>query len=237
MPRTIGLANTSSTSGAPLNNKTYNEQSANGQRSLKSSSANDTAAGTGARRVKVTYFAIDSSGVVTGPFSEIVTMNGTTAVPLVATNVCFIERMDAVSVGSNNNAAGDITLYANNDGTGTAIAVLAASDNQTFLGHHYVATGARCKILDVQVQGGDAAASLIFVKRQALPAANQPDAVLLGPYSTSASLPVAAPTPGTMIAGPCRVRLIVIPPNNNAQTTVGSFGYVDEQNILQGVSA
>ncbi len=238
MPRTIGLAQTSSTNEVPVYDQTYNEQTVNGQRSLKSASANDSAAGTGARQVKVTYFAIDSAGKVTGPFSEIVVMNGVTAVPLVATNLAFVERMDAVVVGSTGASVGAITLFANNDGTGTAIAILAAQNTQTFLGHHYVASGARCRITDAQVQGGDAAAALFAIKRQAIPIANMPETVQNGPLTSSASTFLSTPFADSVhvvIPGPCRLRITVKPANNNAQLSIASFGFVDQGNIMQGV--
>ena len=47
---------------------TYTEQTTNAQRSFASSSANDTAAGTGARTIKITYY--DASG--NGPYTETV---------------------------------------------------------------------------------------------------------------------------------------------------------------------
>src|SRR5882672_113572 len=88
---------TSSVSNLVMRATTYTEQSSNAQRSVVSSSANDTSAGTGARTVLVTYYPSDLSYVAT----EIVTMNGTTAVNMTATDVCFIEKLEVLTAGSN----------------------------------------------------------------------------------------------------------------------------------------
>jgi hypothetical protein len=116
---------------------TYNEQTANAQRSLVSSNANDTSAGTGARKVKVTY--LDQTGA--GPYTEIVTMSGTTPVNMTATNVCFVERMDVDKAGSGGKNAGIITLKTGTGGTGTEIGSIAVGDNETFWAHHYTPAG------------------------------------------------------------------------------------------------
>lgn len=68
-----------------------------------SNSANDTAAGTGARTVKV-------SGV-TGdyvPFVETITLNGATPVPLVNTSAIAINSMEVMTAGSGGTNAGRI---------------------------------------------------------------------------------------------------------------------------------
>jgi hypothetical protein len=73
------------------------------QPSIVSSSANDAAAGTGIRRVNVLY--LDTAG---REREEAVTLNGVTAVNMVATNVMFIQCMHAIEVGSGLIAAGNI---------------------------------------------------------------------------------------------------------------------------------
>lgn len=76
------------------------------QMTLVSTSANDTSAGTGIRTVFIDY--LDNSGV---PQSETVTMNGTTEVDTVATNIRFVQEIFAASVGSNGAAVGTISIY------------------------------------------------------------------------------------------------------------------------------
>lgn len=123
----------------------YTEQSTNGQRSVASASANDTSAGTGARTVKITYY--DQTGA--GPFTETLTMSGTTRVNTVATNICFIEQMEVLTAGSGGVNAGIITLFTLPTSGGTSIGTIAAGDNQTFWAHHYVPIGKTCNITGI----------------------------------------------------------------------------------------
>lgn len=72
-----------------------------------SSSANDAAAGTGARTVRVD--GVDGSYV---PFSEIITMNGVTPVPLVNTSAIAINKTVILTAGSGLVNAGNIDVRA-----------------------------------------------------------------------------------------------------------------------------
>ena len=131
MPRVISLITTASAAEVPVNSTTYNEQTSGAQRSLKSASANDAAAGSGARTVRVIYYKLAADGTIRGPFSEVVTLNGQTAVPMVATDLALVERIELVTAGSGGVPAGAITLYAAADGTGTAIAQIGAGQPRT----------------------------------------------------------------------------------------------------------
>lgn len=130
----FGDITTSATTRVPLRRTAYTEQTTNAQRELLSSSANDTAAGTGARTVLVTYY--DQTGA--GPFTETVTLNGTGVVLTVSTTMCFIEKMEVVTAGSTGSNVGTITIRTIAD---VVIGTITPTDNQTFWAHHYVATG------------------------------------------------------------------------------------------------
>lgn len=84
---------------------TYNEPTSNAQRSISSSSADDSAAGIGARSVRITYY----DQVMAGPFTEDVVLNGLSPVNTVASNLCFIERIEVLTVGSSGNNGGVLT--------------------------------------------------------------------------------------------------------------------------------
>lgn len=230
MPRVIAQVATAATAEVPIDATAYNEQSSGAQRSLKSASANDAAAGTGVRKVRVVYYALAADGAISGPFSEEVTLNGATAVAMVATNLALLERIEALAIGAGGVAAGAITLHANSDGTGAAIAVLASGDLRTRLGHHYVASGKTCELTDLEAIGGDPAVALVQVKRLGYPSANVPEQTLTGPFAASSTAPLNASFHGhqhAIVPGPARFRLMVTPANNNAQTTIASFGYID----------
>ena len=75
------------------------------QMQVVSASANDAAAGTGVRTVKIYY--LDNSYAEQ---TETVTLNGTTPVNTVTTNILRVNQLHAVTVGSGGVAAGNISL-------------------------------------------------------------------------------------------------------------------------------
>lgn len=75
------------------------------QMELVSASANDAAAGTGIRTVEIIYLDGDYNEK-----KEVVTLNGTTVVPTVATDIFRINAFRALTAGSGNVAAGAIQL-------------------------------------------------------------------------------------------------------------------------------
>lgn len=142
--RAQGYVATSATSGKAVYATTYTPQGADAQRSVKSTSASDTAAGTGARTVRLTY--LTSAFVLK---TEDITLNGTTAVATVGTDIAYVESMVVLTAGSGGGNAGTIQLWTSSTGTGTAWATIAASDNQTFFAHHYVPAGVTCYVLSI----------------------------------------------------------------------------------------
>jgi|SRR5579885_701222 len=120
---------------------TYTPQASGAQRSIKSTSASDNASGTGAQTVQINY--LDSNMNLN---SEVVTLNGTTAVNTVGTDIRFIESMIVMTCGSNLANVGIIELMTATAGGGSIWCSIAAGDNQTFLGHHYVPAGVTCYI-------------------------------------------------------------------------------------------
>jgi hypothetical protein len=120
----------------------YTEQTSNAQRSIVSASANDTAAGTGARTVLLTYFTATG----TGPFTETITLNGTTPVNTVSTTICYIEHLTVVTAGSTGSNVGILSLKAATAGGGATIVTMAATTNQLLMPVHYVSVGKTCAV-------------------------------------------------------------------------------------------
>lgn len=149
---------------------TYTEPASQAQRSIGSSSASDTAAGTGARSIKITYY--DNAGA--GPFTETVALNGTTPVNTVATDIRFIESMEVVTVGSGGTNVGTISLFGSTAGGGGTVGTIGTGNIQTSTGdgrtlwaHHYVAAGftASLSTLVVGAQSGGSGTSARFLVR------------------------------------------------------------------------
>ncbi len=132
-----GLKTTTTTTITPINKTVYTEQNSNAQRSLVSTSASDSSNGVGIRQVKIVYLDQDGNG----QFSETVTLNGTTPVNTVNSNICFIERLEAMTAGSSKVAVGTISLKGSINGGDGTIGSIAVGDVQTFWSHHYTPTG------------------------------------------------------------------------------------------------
>lgn len=81
------------------------------QMEVSSTSADDAAGGTGIRSVEIHYL----DGILTQQYEE-VTLNGTTPVNTVATDIRFIQCTHVVTFGSSPEAAGEISVQ---DTTGT----------------------------------------------------------------------------------------------------------------------
>jgi hypothetical protein len=75
------------------------------QMTLVSTSAQDSAAGTGIRTLRFNYLDADLN-----PHSEIVTLNGVTPVVTVATNVRWVGDLAGLTFGSEKHAVGDIAV-------------------------------------------------------------------------------------------------------------------------------
>jgi hypothetical protein len=129
-----GYSATSTNTRASILATAYTEPLSAAQRSISSSSTSDTAAGTGARTVRITYY----DNTMAGPLTETVTLNGTTAVNTVASNIRFIESLQVITAGSGGNNAGILTMFNTTAGGGGALGTVAINDNQTNWCHHYV---------------------------------------------------------------------------------------------------
>jgi hypothetical protein len=189
----------------------YNEQSVNAQRSLTSSSASDTSAGVGARTVRIDY--LTDAGV---QGSEIVTLNGVTVVATVATNICFIERMTVLTVGSTGRNVGTITLFVNSVGGGGTIGtigigglVAAQGDSRTLWAHHYVPTGQTAKLATYIISaesGGSSTNATFFIRSNTLPVGVNAEVIIsdvilvIGPLVRQLAIPITVVGPSKVIA-------------------------------------
>lgn len=207
---------------------TYTEQTANGQRSIASSSAADAAAGTGARSLRITY--LDQTGA--GPFTEILTLNGTVRVNTVATNICFIEQIEVVTAGSGGVNAGTITLFTVPTAGGTAIGTIAIGNNQTFWAHHYVPTAKICNITGISCghNGTTVGSGALFtINWRPIGVANAvetqaSDFVRLYGQTSTFSRNYSSPI---KITGPARLQMYVTPETATSTIYRGAFDFFE----------
>lgn len=213
----------------------YVEQTTNAQRSLVSTNANDSAAGTGARSVTLTYY--DQS--LNGPFTEIITLNGTTPVDTVATDICFIERIVVKTAGSNGSNVGTLNLYTTTGGGGSIFAAVGVGalasglgDNRTFYAHHYVAPGV--KVVGYSVTTGisssstSSAVSVTNLSVRNPTATDSPYLVVTDLINSVAGNSVQRQYLATPeILGPSVIVAFVLAQNNNS-TAYASFDFSEE---------
>lgn len=129
----MGNATLSSTSEVLVSPIAYAEQAAQAQRSIKSSSTQDSSGGTGAKKVRITF--LNSNYELK---TEDIVPNGTSAVNTVATDIRFVEKMQVIQ-GSV--AAGTISLYTQTAGGGSAFCAIPSATVDTMTCHHYVPAG------------------------------------------------------------------------------------------------
>jgi hypothetical protein len=211
----------------PVRSQAYTEPTSAAQRSLVSSSASDSSASTGARTVKITYY----DATMAGPYTETVTMNGTTAVNTVNSNICFIEKMEVVTYGGGATIpVGTISLKSTTGGGGTTIWTIAAGEGQTFSAHHYVQASKTCYLTGFEggIKGADTTG---FYLKAAYPlTANSFEKVV----SETLRAPSSGNTPirvfGTAIpvAGPARITLWTAPDSTSSRTYYGSFDFYEQ---------
>lgn len=199
---------------------TYNEQTTNAQRSFTSSSASDAAAGVGARQVQITYY--DATCV--GPFTETVTLNGVAAVATTNTNICFIEKMTVISVGSTGRNVGTITLFVNNTGGGGTIGTIgigniiaAQGDNRTFWSHHYVQSGKTASLATLVASAvvAGAVATCSFILRSRNPTVSTSPDVQISEFLVMSQAVVRALGIPLKVVGPARITTYGVPFGNN----------------------
>jgi hypothetical protein len=209
-----------------LRKATYTEQTSNAQRSIKSSNANDTAAGTGIRTVQITYYTVTG----TGPFTETLTLNGITGVNTVATNICYIDKMTALTVGSGNAAAGNVTMQSATAGGGVVIKQISTGDLQSFDAVHYVAAGTTLYISSISTghNGTTVGSGAVYrIRKQTLNASNVPliqvsDFVRLYGQSSTVSRLYQAPI---IVVGPAKLELWIKPETASSTVYYGAFDY------------
>lgn len=221
--RSYGYTGTSAVTSKAVRATAYTPPGNNVGRSIVSTSANDTAAGTGARTIKITYMAADGSG----PFTETITLNGVTAVNTVATNIALIERMDVMTVGSGGGNAGTINLMTGLAGAGTVIGSIAVGDNQTNWVHHYVPLGKTCYVLMLEgastvAAGGLSVNSLNPIS--SLVAQVQPDTTMQhGTVHVSRPYPVPV-----VVVGPALIFVNERPAVATASTVFAGFHWIHQ---------
>lgn len=209
----------------PIRFGAYNPPPSAAQRSIGSTSANDTAAGTGARQVKITYF----DGSLNGPYEETVTLNGTTAVDTVATDIRFIEQMEVVSVGSTGFNEGLIALQNGTGGAGPTRATIVVGYANTFWAHHYVPTGKRAIIKNFLWAMANGDNGNVWLRYRNPLDTNSPNLYKSAINRVEGNSPTLTRPldPPLIVVGPSIIEMVISIDSSTAGLAVGGFGYYE----------
>ena len=220
----FGSVTTAVIAQVPVEKTAYTEVTTNAAMTIVSSSALDTALGTGARTVTVTYLdsTMASSQTVT------LTLNGTLAVTSGSSNMAYIEKMVVSTVGSGLTNAGTLTLKSG----ATTVGTIAVGDNQTLWAHHYVPLGKISYItgFNTGTSGTTASTGGAFIIKSSTPTvANTAEVQISDTLSMPGSVANFTRTYNSpvQVVGPARLRAYVTPGSSASYTTFASFDYID----------
>lgn len=105
------------------------------QMTVVAENVNDTAAGTGARTLELHY--IDTAGVEQ---MEVISLNGTTEVDTVATDIIFVNDLHVLTAGAGLLPAGYIKIYKKGS-AGLVYNMLSPGENKSLVPHRMVPAG------------------------------------------------------------------------------------------------
>lgn len=199
-----GYNSTSNGTRASILATVYTEPLSAAQRSVASSSASDASAGTGARTILITYY----DNTMAGPFTETVTLNGTSNVNTVASNIRFVESMRVLTAGSAGNNQGTITVFNASAGGGGAMGTVAVNDNQTNWCHHYIGVNKAFFLSQVVCGNQGGSAGSLTVLKTTPTVSNSTDFVVIPQIRTDTGVTTSVDFKSPIsVSGPARVIL------------------------------
>lgn len=154
-----GFCTTTSTAATVIYATAYTQLLTEAQRSVVSASAADAAAGAGARTIRLTWYT--NAWVLK---SEIITLNGTTPVNTVATDIRYVVGMDVVTQGTSSptNNTGIISLKGTTGGGGATVNTIAAGGGRTHYAHKYVPSGKTVYVTSLRLVGSAVNGTVYF---------------------------------------------------------------------------
>lgn len=206
----------------------YTEPGSNAVRSFSSSIDSDSAAGTGARTIQISFMNAAYGAIQ----SEVLTLNGTTCVATVSNEIAYIEDLQTLTGGSGGTNAGVITLFNNNTCGGGTIGTIGIGDGQAFWAHHYIALGKVANVTGISVShnGTTVGSGGVFIMRsKQLTVANSreiqvSDFVRLYGQSSTFARSYTSPL---KVNGPARLDLFVTPETATSTVYRGSIDFFE----------
>lgn len=227
----LGKVTTAATTEVVIRDSIYLERSVGSRWSVVSTSLldNGTIPNTGAHVMRIKYYTL-SSGTISGPFIEDVTLNGTTAVNTVATNLCYLEVAEVINAGSTGLNQGNINFYDNINATGTNFAQIKLQERMTFYGHHYIPSGKTCCINSLSVSStattGNNPLFRIRYNNPAVSTSSQRVLLKVSAQGSVNTLHINYDNP-KIVTGPAVITSYVLPTNGGSQVNRIDFGYYE----------
>ncbi|MEM5807971.1 MAG: hypothetical protein QW818_02460 [Candidatus Aenigmatarchaeota archaeon] len=223
----FGRRTTNTTTRVPVYGSTYNEPTTASVRSFSSTSAADSATGTGARTIRVVYMTPSYTIATTD-----VTLNGTTPVNTAVSDILYVEEAFCLTVGSGGTNAGTITMFNAAGGGGGTLLTIPAGEGQTFFAHHYIETGRVCNVTGISCShnGTTVGSGGVFEMRARLLNVSNAferqvsDFVRLYGQSSTFSRVYQSPI---KVAGPARLLIYVTPESSSSIVYRASFDFFE----------
>jgi hypothetical protein len=157
-------------------------------------------------------------------------LNGTTAVNTVSTTICYIEKIEVLTVGTNGSNIGIITLFAATAGGGGAVGTIAATDSRTFWCHHYTPTGKTTFITGLSANNNNAANGSIFSIRAKSLTGTAPELVISDFVRAGGGTAQPTRIYGTpiQVVGPARILMYTAPEGTPVIINRASFDFYDQ---------
>lgn len=209
---------------AAIRRNAYTEPSSSSQCKFSSSSTSDRATGPGLRKLRVVYYD-DAGGTLNGPYTEDITMNGTTPVTMTG-SARFIESLTAIELGSGNGPVGTITVTTNANVT---ICKWTGKEPQTQWGHHFVPSGKTCMVYTIAAYASGV--NFLVFLRIVNPLVSTDSLKKVGPEfvatTNSTSYFHSFPIP-VKVVGPARIELTCQPlASTNTQRIFATMSYIE----------
>jgi hypothetical protein len=192
---------------------------------VKSSSANDNSAAiSGAKAVKITFY----DGSMNGPYTETVSLNGTTPVAMVATNVRFVEKGEIVTFGpaAPQTTAGIISLSSTSGGSYTSL--IGSSSSRSYLASHHVRAGKTCYITSFSGSTTVTAGTFLMFARYPLSSTINASTQLAESFrvTTAVQKDTRFIVP-IVVTGPAFITVYIVPDATTASTYYCGFDWVE----------
>lgn len=195
---------------------------------IASSDVNDTSGGTGLQQLRA-YYLPDWT---TAEASEVVTMNGTTNVPM-ANAAVIIHRLEPVAWGSAGPNVGTITATAQTDGSVTA--QIEPDQGQTQMAIYGIPTGKALSIRRawVKLLEGNNAIVDAWLRVNTIPDVEQLGYVTKEQWGVNTDLRFVPLDyePFKRVAGPAIVKIQIESDTNNMGVVGGFNGYVHDSDV------